>query len=244
MAESRGWTVVEVYIDRDTSVWRSGVVRPEYDRLKVDAEARAFDTVLSWKLDRLGRSAAELTRIIDDFAEYGVDLACVEDPVDTTTPTGKLVTQIIAAIAEMESTTISLRAKAKHRADAEKGRYVKGGTRSFGRRHDGSVVPREAEVLRDMAAALIEGETSLHGIAVWLNDHGFTTTTGRPWLGPAVGQLLRHPHLRVCVSTTARSSPGTSSRSWTRSRPFEFWSDLKLGDRAAGPAECTCARVS
>ena len=84
-AEARELEVVAEYLDEGVSGAKTK--RLELDRLLEDAHARRFDTVLIWKLDRLGRSLRHLIRLVDSFSSLGIDLVSLGDPgLDTTTP--------------------------------------------------------------------------------------------------------------------------------------------------------------
>lgn len=74
--------------------------RPELMRM-LD-QLRTGDTVIIWKLDRLGRSLAHLIKLVSDLEDQGVGLLSLNDPIDTTTPQGRLVFRIFASLAEFE----------------------------------------------------------------------------------------------------------------------------------------------
>jgi len=101
VAEQRGWDLVEEYVDEGVSGAKAS--RPGLDRLLADAQRGRFDVVLVWKLDRLGRSLQHLLGVLDDLAGWGVGFASVRDAgIDTTTPAGRLMLQILGAFAEFE----------------------------------------------------------------------------------------------------------------------------------------------
>jgi len=90
----------------------SGVktVRPELEHcLKA---LRPGDTLVVWKLDRLGRSVKELIRITDWLREHDVEFVSIKDNIDTTTAVGKMVFHMLAAFAQFERDLISERTKA------------------------------------------------------------------------------------------------------------------------------------
>src|SRR5665213_1949178 len=72
--------------------------RPQLDRL-LD-QLRPGDTVVVWRLDRLGRSLKHLIQLIEDLAEKDVGFRSLTEGMDTTTSGGKLVFQIFGALAE------------------------------------------------------------------------------------------------------------------------------------------------
>jgi DNA invertase Pin-like site-specific DNA recombinase len=100
--------------------------RPELDKLlKIIQEG---DTVIVWKLDRIGRSMKHLIELIDSFQEKGINFISLHENIDTTTATGKLVFRIFASLAEFERDMISERTKAGLEAARARGR--KGGRKA------------------------------------------------------------------------------------------------------------------
>jgi len=108
-AEARGWGVQE-FIDHGVSGARER--RPALDRLVKAARARQIDIVAVTKLDRLARSTHHLVTLGRELAELGVDLVVLDQQIDTTTPTGRLLFHMLAAIAEFERDLIRERVKA------------------------------------------------------------------------------------------------------------------------------------
>ncbi len=100
-AAARGWTVVNEYVDLASA--SDFVRRTEWKRLLGDARRRRVDLVAVWKLDRAFRSAIECLNTLADWQARGVDFVCVSQPeIDTTTPIGKLLLTVLAAVAEFE----------------------------------------------------------------------------------------------------------------------------------------------
>lgn len=97
--------------------------RPEYDQ--VCEMLREGDTLVVWKLDRLGRSLKHLVKVINDFQEAGVGFRSLTESIDTTTPGGKLIFHIFGALAEFERDLIVERTNAGLKAARARGR--KGG---------------------------------------------------------------------------------------------------------------------
>jgi DNA invertase Pin-like site-specific DNA recombinase len=112
VAERRGWQVVEVYRDAGISGAKGREQRPGLDAMLKDAGRRKFDIVMSWAIDRLGRSLIDLLRTIQDLEAVGVDLYLDQQHLDTTTPTGKLLFQVTGAFAEFERSMIRQRVNA------------------------------------------------------------------------------------------------------------------------------------
>jgi len=107
-AQARGFNIYHIYIDQISGVRDS---RPALNELMIDARNRKFDAVLIWKLDRLGRSLQHLIQIIEEFQKLNIDLICKDQPIDTTSASGKLIFHIFGAIAEFERELIRERIK-------------------------------------------------------------------------------------------------------------------------------------
>lgn len=109
VAERAGWEVVEEYVDHSISGAKGRDQRPEFDRLCTDATRRQFDVIMAWSVDRLGRSLQDLMGFLGDVHAQGVDLYLHQQGVDTTTPGGKALFQMMGVSAEFERTMIQER---------------------------------------------------------------------------------------------------------------------------------------
>jgi DNA invertase Pin-like site-specific DNA recombinase len=107
---TRGWKVVRTYVDHGVSGTRER--RPELDRLMADARKGRFDCVLVYRTDRMARSLRHLVTMLDELATLGIGFTSVTEPFDTTSPTGRLLLQIVGAMAEFERTLIVERTRA------------------------------------------------------------------------------------------------------------------------------------
>ena len=102
VAERAGWVIVKEYVDKGVSGARRREERPEFQRLCDDATRRQFDVVMAWSVDRLGRSLQDLVRFLDDLHAIGTDLYLHRQGIDTTTPGGKALFQMMGVFAEFE----------------------------------------------------------------------------------------------------------------------------------------------
>ena len=99
----------------------SGVkLRPVLE--EVLKELNKGDTLVVWKLDRLGRTTKELINMIDDFDKRGINFVSITEQFDTTTPTGKFVVTMFIAMAQLERDVIVMRTKAGLEAARKRGR--------------------------------------------------------------------------------------------------------------------------
>jgi DNA invertase Pin-like site-specific DNA recombinase len=115
----RGWTVTKEYIDQGVSGAKAS--RPALNELMADAQQRKFDAVLVWKLDRFARSLKHLVNALAEFESLGVAFVSLRDNLDLSTPSGRLMFQIIGAMAEFERSLIQERVKAGLRNARAKG---------------------------------------------------------------------------------------------------------------------------
>src|SRR6202049_4020688 len=117
--DRRGWQTTGEYVDKGISGSKDS--RPALDRLVADAHSRKFDAVLVWKIDRWGRSLAHLVTSIADLDAYGVAFVSLRDNLDLSTASGRLMFQIIGAMAEFERALIQERVRAGLRNAKSKG---------------------------------------------------------------------------------------------------------------------------
>jgi DNA invertase Pin-like site-specific DNA recombinase len=94
--------------------------RPEF--LKMLEMLRPGDILVIWRLDRLGRSLKDLIETVNELAARGVELRSLKENIDTSTPTGKLMFHVMAALAEFERDVISERTQAGLEAARARGR--------------------------------------------------------------------------------------------------------------------------
>lgn len=99
-AERREFTVADEYVD--VGISGSKDRRPQLDRLMDDARHRTIDAVLVARFDRFARSTRHLVLAFEEFGAVGIDFISLSESVDTSTPMGKMVFTIIAAVAELE----------------------------------------------------------------------------------------------------------------------------------------------
>lgn len=121
-AAHRGWQIAGEYVDEGVSGSKES--RPALNRLMVDARQRRLDTVLVWKLDRFGRSLKHLVNNLADLESLGVAFVSIRDNIDLTTPSGRLMLHLIAAMAEFERALIQERVRAGLQNAKRKGKRL------------------------------------------------------------------------------------------------------------------------
>jgi DNA invertase Pin-like site-specific DNA recombinase len=106
----RGWQIISEYVDEGVSGARER--RPQLDRLMSDAHRRKFDLIAVWKIDRFGRSLRHLVNALADLDSLGVAFVSLRDNLDLSTPSGRLMFQVIGAMAEFERSLVQERVRA------------------------------------------------------------------------------------------------------------------------------------
>jgi len=122
LIERRGWQLADSYIDQGVSGARAR--RPELNRLLADAKRGRFELLVVYRSDRLFRSIKHMVTTLDDLTVMGVGFASVTEPFDTSTPSGKLLLHMVAAMAEFERSLLIERTKAGVEAAVRRGKKV------------------------------------------------------------------------------------------------------------------------
>ena len=124
VAERAGWRVVHVYRDDGVSGTKSKDKRPAFNALHTAAARREFDVVMAWSVDRLGRSLQDLVGFLSEIHAAGVDLFLHQQGLDTTTPAGKAMFQMLGVFAEFERSIIQERVRAGLRRAVSEGKQL------------------------------------------------------------------------------------------------------------------------
>jgi DNA invertase Pin-like site-specific DNA recombinase len=112
IAARMGCEVVKVYKDHGISGAKGRNGRPAFDALCRDAARRQFDVIMAWSVDRLGRSLQDLVGFLSEIHALGIDLFLYQQGLDTTTPAGKAMFQMMGVFAEFERAMIQERVRA------------------------------------------------------------------------------------------------------------------------------------
>jgi DNA invertase Pin-like site-specific DNA recombinase len=112
VCKAAGWSVVAVYEDAGISGAKSRQDRPGFDQMLSDASRREFDMIMAWSVDRLGRSLQDLVGFLAEIHALKIDLYLHAQGIDTTTPAGKALFQMLGVFAEFERSIIQERVNA------------------------------------------------------------------------------------------------------------------------------------
>ena len=167
VAERAGWEVVKVYKDHGISGSKGRDKRPAFDALHKAAARREIDIVMAWSVDPLGRSLQDLVAFLSEIHAAGVDLFLHQQGLDTTTPAGKALFQMMGVFAEFERSMIQERVRAGLRRAKDDGKKL-------GR-------PRIAPQLKERILAALKAGETIRGVADKFD------------VNPSTVQRIKHP---------------------------------------------------
>ena len=121
IAQRSGWSVVHVFLDEGISGAKGRDKRPGFDSLLKAVSRREIDIVAAWSVDRLGRSLSDLVGFLSDLQSQGCDLFLHQQAIDTSTPSGRMLFQLLGVFAEFERSMIAARVRAGQARAREKG---------------------------------------------------------------------------------------------------------------------------
>ena len=140
VADRSGWEIWKVYEDAGISGAKGRDKRPGLDAMLKAVNAKQFDLVATWSVDRLGRSLTDLPGILQELRDKGVDLFLHQQGLDTSTTAGKAMFQMLGVFAEFERGII------RERVNAGLARARANGTKLGRRRVDPAVEARILEL--------------------------------------------------------------------------------------------------
>lgn len=124
VAEQSGWDIVEIYSDAAVSGTVAGEQRPALAALLADAIRKRFDLVAIWSIDRLGRSTPDLMKTMQVLCAKNINLYAHVQAIDTSTPTGRMMWQLLGIFAEFEHALIKERVTAGIERARENGKRL------------------------------------------------------------------------------------------------------------------------
>lgn len=192
MAKVKGWEVTHEFSDDGVTGTRKGEdEREAWNQLMETIEAGEINAVIFPEVNRLGRTALLVLEIVERLEKSGVEFVSCKEQFDTSTPAGKFVMQMFAALAELDRNNIVERTTAgrdaRGRVDGEKGGREPLG---YARSDDGIViVPDEAAIVRQVFEMRQSGAI-LQKIADVLNEQEVTSKQGGKWYPSTVRQIL------------------------------------------------------
>ena len=197
--ELRGFDLVELVIDAGVSAWKRLDVRPGGSTVANMARRGKVDAVVSYKLDRLFRNAADCLEQTAAWDKANVSLHLIDmggQAVDTSSAMGRFFLTVMAGAAEMERALVSERTTAAMAHKRDLGERISGQA-PFGYTFKNGHLAESLEeqmVLKDLHRLRRNG-LSFQQIADKLARRGVMTRTGRPYSSQGIGHLYRTAHL-------------------------------------------------
>lgn len=175
-AEYEGMTVSAEYSDEGFS-GKNIQGRLEFQRMLNDIqnEKDGVEYVLVFKLSRFGRNAADVLNSLQLMQDFGVNLICVEDGIDSSKDSGKLMISVLSAVAEIERENIRTQTMAGREQKAREGKW-NGGFAPYGYRLENGqlfIANDEVEVIKAIYDRYIHTNDGVNGVAKYLNDNGY-----------------------------------------------------------------------
>jgi DNA invertase Pin-like site-specific DNA recombinase len=124
IAARMGCDIVKVYKDHGISGAKGRNGRPAFDAMCKAAARREFDLVMAWSVDRLGRSLQDLVAFLSELHALRIDLFLHQQGLDTTTPAGKALFQMLGVFAEFERSIIQERIRAGLKRAKSEGKHL------------------------------------------------------------------------------------------------------------------------
>ena len=180
-AEYQNMEIVQEFADEGKS-GKSVEGRPEFQRMLDNIEDGTDDVqfVLVFKLSRFGRNAADVLNSLQRMQDFGVNLICVEDGIDSSKDSGKLMISVLSAVAEIERENILVQTMEGRKQKAREGKW-NGGFAPYGYKlvnGELQIAEDEAEVIQLIYDKFIHTNMGMSAIASWLNQHGYKKKDG------------------------------------------------------------------
>lgn len=176
-AEYQDVTVVSEFSDEGFS-GKNIKGRSEFSRMMENIESSEdnVDFVLVFKLSRFGRNAADVLNSLQIMQDYGVNLICVEDGIDSSKDAGKLMISALSAVAEIERENIRTQTMAGREQKARVGKWNGGFAPYEFKLENGNllIAEDEVEIIRIIYDRYIHTNLGINGVASYLNDNGYT----------------------------------------------------------------------
>lgn len=126
VAEGRGWSIVETYIDHGISGAKGRDKRPAFDKMLKDASRGRINLVAAWSLDRIGRSLPHVVETLETLKACECELYLHQQQIDGTTPAGQALLGMSAVFAEFERAMLIERILAGQARARAAGTYIGG----------------------------------------------------------------------------------------------------------------------
>ncbi len=192
VASQPGWEQVKTYTDQYSGAYAE---RPALTQALRDARLGRYDILLVYRVDRFARSLKVLVGLLEELESAGVAFRSATEPIDTSTPTGRMLVQLLGVFAEFERATIIDRVVAGMERKAARGGWP-GGAVPYGLRLDDdkhlAIEASEFPLVERIFTRYGIDHAGAATIAAELNTDACRTRSGRRWSAQAVLFILRN----------------------------------------------------
>lgn len=217
-AEYRELEVAGEYCDAGKS-GKSIKGRPEFQQMLDDIASQkdGISFLLVFKLSRFGRNAADVLKSMQFLSDYGVDLVCVEDAIDSSTQSGRLTMAILSAVAEIEKENIAVQFMAGKMQKLSDGGWP-GGPIPYGYRNIKkklTVEPEEAGIVKIIYDLYQQDGMMANTVVNYLNENGYVKQVrgeSRPFTFDHVTTILDNPVYCGRIMYNRRSNDKSGNR--------------------------------
>ena len=190
-AKAHDLTIIHVYADRAQTGRNDN--REQFQQMLADAAKHAFDALIVWKTDRIGRNKEEIALNKYHLKKNGVKIFYVAEAIPDT-PEGIILEAVIEGMAAYYSEQLSQNVRRGMRASAQKAQST-GGTHPLGYTVDENkryiIDPIQAPTVREIYKLYSEGKTIIDIVRI-LNDKGLRTSRGRPFTHNSLRTILKN----------------------------------------------------
>lgn len=194
-----------VVVYQDKGYTGANTQRPDFQRMMKDIQAGLIKKVIVWKLDRISRSVADFSLMINVFQEYDVSFSSVTESclaIDDN-PFSKAMIQIIMIFAELERNNIQARVRENYYSRLKMG-MLGGGAAPFGFERAEYQIngkrcymyipnPSAAEIVQELYRMYVEDDCSLRDLSHWLYKNGISTTRENYWSSSTISRMMKNP---------------------------------------------------
>lgn len=199
-AEFQNMVIAGEYSD-EGKLGKNIIGRPQFQQMLKDIETMKdkVEYVLVFKLSQFGRNAADVLSSLQRMQDYGVNLICVEDGIDSSKDSDKLMISVLSAVAEIERENILVQTMEGRRQKAREGRW-NGGFAPYGYKLENGelkIADDEVEIIQIIFDKFVNTNMGATAIAAYLNDHCYKKSCART----TPLSCFLHTLLRWCLIT-------------------------------------------
>jgi len=193
-AKSQDWNIYNVYEDKGYSA--KNLNRPALKDLLFDIKLKRFDVILVYKIDRLSRKLKDLIEIVLKLNGYGIGIKSATEPIDTTTPAGRLIFHQLGSFAQYERELISERTKFGMMKRLKQGLW--NGQPPYGYKVTNGkleINPEEDQIVKKAFELYVEKNMGVINIAneLWKLGYQPRNSKKKRWKANTIHNILRNP---------------------------------------------------